>query len=261
VAVICNTDIQHSPLVTLTGEVDIIGSGHIADVLTELLEVSQCSPKIDMTGVSYMDSTGLLTVLRWCQQFRRNERDLEVAFINPLVRRLFEIAGENDLINRSEERTAPPPMSRQPITDCFAVAGDCEIRSFSVAARLDCCKVVRDKISQTLASMPFDNSERDDVKLAVGEAVSNAIKHGCSERPWEIITVRSLATSQKIVVEISDDGPGFDPESIDQTERDWTMMEGRMGIKCIQRSMDEVSFDFSSGTTIRMVKYVKSYKL
>ena len=253
-AVIDDLDRRRSPLVTLAGEVDFMGSRQVTDVLTELLQSGWASPRVDLAGVSFMDSAGLLAVLDWCQQFRENEGDFEVVSVNPLVRRLFEVAGHNDIIHSSEERSVPPPHPRQPITDCLATAGDWEVRSFSVAARLDSCKIVRDRISQTMAGMPFSSDEQCEVRLAVGEAISNAVRHGCSERPWETVTVRSLATANKLVVEISDTGPGFDPHAV--TPPDSDLPEGNMGIRCMQECMDEVSFDFSAGTTVRLVKLV-----
>lgn len=257
-AVIDNLDIRRSPLVTLTGEVGAHGIQRMKDVLSELLDCGCASPRVDLAGVSFMDSQGLFALLRWCQQFREMQGDLEVVFVNPTVRRIFEVAGHAEFIHRSEDRAVPPLLDRQPVIDCFAAAGDWEVCSFSVAAKLESCKIVRDRISKMTANMSFSAAECADAKLAVGEATSNAIRHGCRERPWELVTVRCLATDLKLVVDIHDPGSGFNPESIGPLRGPEGLSEGGMGLACMRQCVDEVVFDFSSGTTVRLVKFVKS---
>lgn len=256
-AVIDNVDIRHSPIVTLLGEVDSSGCGHVTNVLGELLESGCESPKMDLAGVRFMDSAGLFEVLNWCRQFKDTRGGVEVVSINPLVKRLFEVAGCSDIINQSEERSVPPYHARQPITDCLAAAGGWEIRSFSVAGRLDSCKIVRDRIARTTALMQFTPEEKSDIKLAAGEAISNAIRYGCSEDPLERVSIRTLATPQKLIVEMTDNGPGFDPDNVTAISPATDLPEGGMGIKCMRQCMDEVTFDFSNGTTVRMTKIIR----
>jgi serine/threonine-protein kinase RsbW len=256
VAVIEDVDIKHSPLVKLTGDVDSAGSENMADVLMELHQSGCAAPRFDLSEVSFMDSAGLMAVIQWCRQFQDKEGDLEVVSVNPLVRRLFEIAGYTHVIHGSEERSIQPPPVRHPITDCMASTADWEIRSFSVPARLDSCKIVRDRISQTMVAMSFSEEDKCDVKLAVGEAISNAIRHGACEKPWETVTVRTLATAHKLVVEITDPGDGFNLNEATNSSLDTGLPEGNMGIKCMQHCMDEVSFHFSPGTTVRLIKTI-----
>ncbi len=257
-AVLEESRLRQSPLVTLAGEVDSHGSARMTDVLKELLDAGCSAPRVDLAGVSFIDSEGLLALLHWCRQFEGGDGEPKFVSVNPIVRRLFEVSGFEHFISCSEDHGLPVQLDRQPITDCMASAEDWEVRSFTVPARLECCKVVRDRITQTVSTMPFTQEERMDIRLAVGETISNAIRHGCGERPWERITVRSLATPHALVVEISDPGTGFelDAELVNQQEQA-SPREGRMGIGCMLQSMDEVSFDFTQGTTVRLVKYVK----
>ncbi len=256
-AVIENIDLERSPLVTLAGEVDSFGSGRVTDVLAELFESGCAMPRVDMAGVSFIDTAGLMALLKWSQQFRDNEGALEVISINPLVRRLFDLAGLSHIIDNSEEHSIPPPLERQPITDCMASTGDWEVSSFTLPAKLDCCKTARDRIERTMARLPFTREEKADVKLAVGEAISNAIRHGCGEKPWERVNIRCLATIHKLVVEISDPGSGFDPEVVFNEPAPSSLPEGKMGINFMRKCMDEVTFDFTVGTTVILVKYIQ----
>jgi serine/threonine-protein kinase RsbW len=49
------------------------------------------------------------------------------------------------------------------------------------------------------------------VKLALDEAVVNAFRHGTRGEPGKTVRVTYLVTLAEVVVEIADDGPGFDP--------------------------------------------------
>ncbi|MEN6372018.1 MAG: ATP-binding protein [Armatimonadota bacterium] len=255
-AVIDSVDIMYPPMVTLVGELDSDGCERAADVLQKLHESGYNSPEIDLAGVRSMDSEGILAVIRWCNQFSESRGGFKVVSINPLVKRLFEISGYSDIIHQSEEFSIPPHRDRQPITDCFVSTNDFELRSFSVAGSLDSCKIVRDRIAETASRMRFTDSELGDIKLAVGEAVSNAIRHGCRDNPDARVTIRVLATGDKLVIEMTDTGPGFNPDTAAISCTDSLLPEGGMGIRLMRHCMDEVSFQFFEGTTIRLIKFV-----
>lgn len=256
IAIIEELDIRQAPVVTLSGEVDERSCARVAEVLYELYESGYPSPNVDMAGVSSIDHGGLEGLLHWCSEFHRGEDTFKIVSVNPHVRQVFETVGHMQAIEKLEDSGLPvtEKPSRQPITNCTAVAGNLEIMSFTVPARLESCKLVRDTISQAMSGMSFSDEDRCDAKLAVGEAITNAIKHGCEENPSETVTVRCLATNHRLVIEISDNGGGFDIVEVLSSPMNPEEREGGMGIRCMQHCMDEVSFDFDAGTTVRLVK-------
>jgi serine/threonine-protein kinase RsbW len=52
------------------------------------------------------------------------------------------------------------------------------------------------------------------IRLALEEAIVNAVKHGNRRDPSKRVFVRAEIDSQRIRVEIEDEGPGFDPEIV-----------------------------------------------
>jgi serine/threonine-protein kinase RsbW len=52
------------------------------------------------------------------------------------------------------------------------------------------------------------------VRLALEEAIVNALKHGHGYDPSKAAHVRCLVTQEQVVAEIEDEGPGFDPEDV-----------------------------------------------
>lgn len=95
------------------------------------------------------------------------------------------------------------------------------------------------------------------LKLALEEALTNAVKHGNGSDPNKKVTVRYAVTAVKAVVVIRDEGRGFIPEEIpDPTTTDrLSIPEGR-GIMLIRAYMDELVFR-DQGREIYFAKYRK----
>ena len=108
-------------------------------------------------------------------------------------------------------------------------------------------------------AIPLPASSIDELKVAVSEAVSNVVRHAyrdaCSALPVSIIFQRS---SNKLVVEISDQGIGFDPPSEGQVPVPDLTKDGGMGITLIKELMDKVVYwsQPGLGTRIRMSKTI-----
>jgi len=60
----------------------------------------------------------------------------------------------------------------------------------------------------------FTDKEVFGIRLALEEALVNAIKHGNRLDPTKTVHVRYQVTHQQFTIEIRDEGPGFDPEGV-----------------------------------------------
>jgi serine/threonine-protein kinase RsbW len=68
-----------------------------------------------------------------------------------------------------------------------------------------------------VAAMGRDNYPAEDVfaiRLAVDEAITNALKHGKGGDPSAAIAVRCLVEAQQVTAEVEDSGPGMDPACV-----------------------------------------------
>src|SRR5574343_93368 len=76
----------------LSGELDYHSSPELREKLTEL--TSKQAPKIlvDLSGVDYMDSSGIATFVEAFQKAKRYQGRLVLAALTPTVRGVFEIA-------------------------------------------------------------------------------------------------------------------------------------------------------------------------
>jgi len=93
------------------------------------------------------------------------------------------------------------------------------------------------------------------VKLALEEAVINAIKHGNELDDTKRVTVSFSVDENRAVISVADEGEGFDPNALpDPTAEDYLMATSGRGVALIRAYMDEVRFN-DKGTEITMIKY------
>lgn len=93
------------------------------------------------------------------------------------------------------------------------------------------------------------------VPVALTEAVSNAILRGNREHPAKHVRVRAEVDSVRLVLEVDDEGDGFDIEAslIDPTTPDNLDREDGRGLFLMRKLMDTVErVDVPHGNKVRM---------
>ncbi|HET7488299.1 MAG TPA: ATP-binding protein [Acidimicrobiales bacterium] len=100
----------------------------------------------------------------------------------------------------------------------------------------------------------------DDLKLAVSEACTNAIEAHAGAERQERVTVRWSEGDDRLLVQIDDRGPGFDPGQLPEhppvTDPERLNFERGLGIPLIRTLVDEVDFNPSdSGTSVRLTMF------
>ena len=92
------------------------------------------------------------------------------------------------------------------------------------------------------------------VPVALTEALSNAILYGNGDRRDRHVHVRAEVDRERLVVEVSDEGAGFDLETaeIDPTSPENLLREDGRGLFLMRRLMDSVERFDDRGNVIRM---------
>ena len=94
------------------------------------------------------------------------------------------------------------------------------------------------------------------LRLAIEEAIANAIKHGNRFDPEKHVYVDATITPGKLDVTIRDEGEGYCPDCIaDPTAPCNLEHPGGRGLLLIRAYMDEVTHS-NEGRAVRMVKQV-----
>ena len=87
-----------TPVVILGGDIDLVVASQIRKKLVDLA-ASSGSLVVDLTGVAFIDSTGLGVLVQARNRVHEQGGRLVVVTDNPRVQRLFEIAGLLDVFD------------------------------------------------------------------------------------------------------------------------------------------------------------------
>jgi serine/threonine-protein kinase RsbW len=71
-----------------------------------------------------------------------------------------------------------------------------------------------EKVDNWMRVLGYSGKDIFAVRLALGEAALNAFRHGNLGDPDKVVRVNYLVTAAEVIVEVEDDGPGFDPSQI-----------------------------------------------
>jgi serine/threonine-protein kinase RsbW len=114
---------------------------------------------------------------------------------------------------------------------------------------------IEDAILPVLSNKGYGERNIFACKLALEEAVINAIKHGNELDDTKRVTVSFSIDDDRAAVSVADEGPGFDPDDVPDPTLDENLIatSGR-GLALIRAYMDEVRFN-DRGTEITMIKY------
>jgi serine/threonine-protein kinase RsbW len=99
-----------------------------------------------------------------------------------------------------------------------------------------------------------------DLAIAITELVNNAIKHGNKNDPSKVVTVALRLVNGQAEVTISDQGPGFNPDSIPNPVAEENLLKevGR-GIYIARSLMDSIEYAFlqEKGTRVIVTKKIQ----
>ncbi len=93
----------------------------------------------------------------------------------------------------------------------------------------------------------------EDLKVAVSEACTNAIKHSLDSK----FTVVYSVIENGLTIEVIDDGRGYNTATVNELDLE-NLKESGMGLFIIESLMDDVSVQSKEGegTIIKMTKYL-----
>lgn len=91
------------------------------------------------------------------------------------------------------------------------------------------------------------------ILLSLSEAINNAIVHGNKFNKDKNVTVNYSISSSELIIEIKDEGEGFDPDEISDPTSDDNIekLYGR-GVFIIISLSDKVEFEYDNGQILRM---------
>lgn len=129
-------------------------------------------------------------------------------------------------------------------------------RTLTIPSKLEQICLIEKTIDEITEKLTLTPDVYGKILIASIEGVNNAIVHGnkFDERKFVIVNIKIFKT--KVCISITDQGNGFDPNSIpDPTiPENIENISGR-GVFLMKKLSDEIEFE-NNGTTVKMVFYI-----
>ncbi len=125
---------------------------------------------------------------------------------------------------------------------------------FTIHSSHDAQLAAQEQILERVEKAGFTGREFFGIKLALEEALVNAIRHGNRLDPAKRVRIEARITAKKVEFLIEDEGPGFDRGGVPDPTADENLEKcsGR-GILLIESYMSRVWWD-RGGRRLRMIK-------
>lgn len=140
-----------------------------------------------------------------------------------------------------------------------------ECVEMKVPAAAQYVSLIRLTLSGVFSQVGASYNDIEDAKIAVSEAVTNAVKHAYKDKEENgFINVVFEMFNDYIKITVSDKGESFDYQETkanlgpyqDNENVDF-LREGGLGLFLIESLMDELTVDKDTGVTISMIKYIR----
>ena len=116
---------------------------------------------------------------------------------------------------------------------------------------------VQDVFEQGLQNVKAPDKDVFCIRLALEEALVNAIKHGNQMEITKKVIIKYTLDADVFEIMISDEGPGFDPNDVpDPTDIENLERPCGRGLMLMRHYMTEVNYN-SVGNSVRMKKVFK----
>ena len=134
---------------------------------------------------------------------------------------------------------------------------------FNIPSKVSEIKKIRDQIKKLCIENNVNEFDVFNIQLALDEACSNAIEHGCMNKPGMDVQVIFKLRTDEMVLAVSDTGGiDFNPEFFERIATKKTWGTGGRGIFLLKSICDEVTFIFipNKKTIIFMKKKIQYQK-
>ncbi len=240
-------------VVRVQGEIDMVTAPDVRSAIEGALGRGCVNVVLDLSGVSYADSSALGIIVWADRQLEPKAGRLVLAGADRNVSRVLELSG---LIG------AAPTISAS------SNAGDAmsALRPFSVPeaplwerhlefpARPEALSTGRTSVCELVEPLGLAEPAMFDFRVAIGEALANAIRHGSPGGGGDIVSVTVTAFPDRVAVEVRDRGVGFDGEAADAGDPYASSGRGVMFMRALTDAVEFRRLD-DGGTAVSLVKH------
>lgn len=246
-------DEQRACVLHVAGDIDLAVVPELREALEQVIATGCTNLVLDLGDVTYADSSALGLLVWLDHQLQAQDGKAILAGANEDVARIFQLSG---LLSVAERLASESDL--EGAIACLDVVGDVAVaqwaHSLEISADVSELAAVRERVHDLVSALDFNESSLFDIKVAVGEALANAIRHGSPDNVVASIRVQVRAFSDRVEVSVIDSGRGFNG---DHAASDDLYAVGGRGVMFMRALIDQVSFCplEGGGTEVTLVKY------
>lgn len=238
----------------MNGELDLQSVPRVRDDIGAVLERGCVNVVLDLSRVSYADSSSFSLLVWLDRELVPRGGKLVLAGANGNVSRVLELSG---LVGAAPTIAASldvaSALSGLVLSD--VVVAPLWSKTMSLPASAATLADVRARVCDVLAPLDISEAVMFDIRVAVGEALANAIRHGSPGGPSDNVIIEVTAFPDRVSIRVTDCGSGFD--GCTMRSDDLYASSGR-GVIFMRALMDKVEFTSCSdgGTAVTLVKHI-----
>lgn len=242
-----------SCVVRLSGDIDMAVVPELRHELDLVMDGGCGHLVLDLSEVVYADSSALGLLVWLDHRLRPDGGRMILVGANEDIARILELSGlttvASTLAMSPDVETALEGLNLAdiPVSELWRT-------ELIMPARVEQLGGMREQVCELVKPLGFTESAVFDIRVALGEALANAVRHGSPAGGEADVVVRVIAYADRVVLEIVDFGAGFD--GTPSQSRDVYAPGGR-GITFMRALTDRVDFEKpeSGGTLVRLVKH------
>jgi anti-anti-sigma factor len=236
----------------IDGDLDLAVVPELQESLAALLDTGFSNIVLDMAEVRYVDSSALGLLVWLDRQLSENDGKVVLAGANRDVRRILEVSR---LASVTPSLCASGDVA-EALSEFDRVEGSSNRlwgRALEMVAGVENLARVREEVCTWIDPLGFADAALFDIKVALGEALANAVRHG-SAADDSLVKVEVDAFEDRVVIAVTDCGTGFDGEHVCSDD---LYASGGRGVMFMRALMDAVTFvpGAGGGTIVTLVKH------
>lgn len=240
-------------VVRLSGDIDTAVVPELMQQLGSALTGGCQNVVLDLAEVLYADSSALGLLVWLDHRLGPGGGRLVLAGANADVQRILELSGLVSVaasIGTSADvgaALAGLQLTEEPAELLWH-------KDLEMEADVNRLAGLREGVCELILPLGFADSALFDIKVALGEALANAVRHGSIGSGDAPVEVGVSAYTDRVVIDVRDWGCGFDGTS---AQSDDLYAPGGRGIMFMRALMDRVEFDTpeSGGTRVKLTKH------
>lgn len=232
-------DTTATPVIHAYGELDYRNCERLRAFLHQVIVERGPLLSLELGGLDFVDSSGVKALVVGAREAENAGGSVTLLSLAPQLLRALEVTGFKELF-------VIPETCRLVRVEDPGYPAEVVPRDFRIPAGVEECRRARDSVCELAEILGFGESAVDDIRLAVGEAFSNAVRHGQAEKVPIHIQCRQI--EDRFLIELKYRGDIFSPEDVPLPTAE-SGCNGGMGIYFMRLVMDAIEYDFRDGYT------------